>query len=129
MSKKPPPKKPELVPLEDSRVASIHRGAEPKAKRVLGKLDEDGSVSITMPQAVKKGAREVPRGTIGLRANAPDATGNVRTAEARDQAKDKVREHRDERRQRVWDKLDQAKRMADEKSNRFEAFTPKKKDP
>lgn len=120
----PPPPKP--LTDEDSRVESLPTAAGPKAKRALGKLDEESSVSISQPSPLKKGTRTVPRGTVGFRAASQREAAPEKVITARNDAEARVNAKKDERRQKVWDKLDAARKSADERLPRYTSFQPKR---
>jgi hypothetical protein len=119
----PPPK-----PLtdEDSRVEALPTAAGPKAKRALGKMDDEASVSISQPSPLKKGTRAVPRGTVGFRAASQREAPPEKVLAARSEAEARVNAKKDERRQKVWDKLDAARKAADERLPRYTSFQPKR---
>ncbi|MEZ0314603.1 MAG: hypothetical protein ACAI38_22770 [Myxococcota bacterium] len=119
----PPPK-----PLtdEDSRVEALPTAAGSKAKRALGKMDDEASVSISQPSPLKKGTRNVPRGTVGFRAASQREAPPEKVLAARSDAEARVNAKKDERRQKVWDKLDAARKAADERLPRYTSFQPKR---
>ncbi len=119
----PPPK-----PLadEDSRVEALPRAAGAKAKRALGKMDDEASVSLSQPSPLKKGTRNVPRGTVGFRAASQREAPPEKVIAARGDAEARVNAKKDERRQKVWDKLDAARKAADERLPRYTSFQPKR---
>jgi hypothetical protein len=119
----PPPK-----PLtdEDSRVEALPTAAGPKAKRALGKMDDESSVSISQPSPMKKGTRTIPRGTVGFRAASQREVQPEKVTTARNEAETRVNAKKDERRQKVWDKLDAARKAADERMPRYTSFQPKR---
>lgn len=111
---------------EDTHVAYPSRGEAPRTRQVLGRLEDEASVSISRPSPLRKGSKKVDPGGVGLRA-APDAKfDDEDTLARRQELKQKVRDGRDERRQKVWDKLDAARKAADEKNPRLRRFEPKR---
>lgn len=124
MSKDPKSKAPEVMDDEDSRVAP-HRGETPVARRALGRMDDESSVSITAPSPLKKGAKTLPRGAVGLRAAQDRPAPPPKAVEAKSHAGQRVRSGREEHRQKVWDKLDAARKAADDKLPRFDGFSPR----
>ena len=119
----PPPK-----PLtdEDSRVEALPIAAGQKSRRALGKMDDESSVSISQPSPLKKGTRTVPRGTVGLRAASQREAPAEKVIAARTESEARVNAKKDERRQKVWDKLDAARKSADERMPRYTSFQPKR---
>jgi hypothetical protein len=111
---------------EDSRVEDRPSAAMPQTQRTLGRLENEDSVSINKPSPIRKGARQVPPAAVGLRA-APKPTGpSANAVEVHTGVRKKLRESRDEHRQKVWDKLDAARKKADEKRPRLDKFSPRR---
>ncbi|MEE8410411.1 MAG: hypothetical protein V3T05_12450 [Myxococcota bacterium] len=130
---KQPPKKELVSPMEDeeSRLEPRPKAAMPETRRAIGKLDKLGnedSVSLTAPNPVKKGRREVPRAAVGFRAATEATEASPKAVESRTTTRQKVREGRDQHRQRVWDKLDAARKVGDDRRGRFERFQPARDD-
>ena len=115
-------------PLDDdeSRVESVPRAAGVEQKRKLGRMEDEGSVSLTQPSPLKKGTRQVPRGTVGLRAATERQQPSEKVVAARGEAEAQVQQSKDDRRQKVWDKLDAARKAADERLPRYTGFQPKR---
>ncbi len=113
------------TPEPSAQLEDLPAGRKPAVRRTLGRLEAEDSVSLTAPSPIKKGARAVPRAVVGLRAAVP-ATLSSKAVEARNATRDKVRATKDEKRQRVWDKLDAARKAAQEKLPRLDRFNPKK---
>jgi hypothetical protein len=111
---------------EDSRVESLPTAASVETKRKLGKLDDEASVSISQPSPLKKGTRNVPRGTVGLRAASTREVQPEKVVAAKSDADARVNAKKDEHRQKVWDKLDAARKAADERAPRYSSFQPKR---
>jgi hypothetical protein len=112
----------ETTAVEPQPTARTKRG-----RRIIGKLNDEDSVSITAPSSLKKGTRMVPRGSAGLRAPPPTKKDDEGTG-SHHEAREKVQQHRESHRQQVWDKLDAAKRFADERQPRLKRFMPQKMD-
>ena len=110
----------------DSKVEALPQAKKPEAKRTLGRLDNEDSVSISSPSPLKKGTKLVPRGAIGFRAAPERASMSERAVETHGAIRQKVREGRDQHRQKVWDKLDTARQKADEKKPRLDKFSPRR---
>jgi hypothetical protein len=121
-----PPPKPKALGDEDSRVEALPTAARAETKRKLGKLDDETSVSISQPSPLKKGARTIPRGTVGLRTAAGREEKPQKVIAARNDAEARVMAKKDEHRQKVWDKLDAARKAADERIPRYSSFQPKR---
>ncbi len=124
--KKPPP----TSPLEDeeSRVETTPQAASSTMKRQLGRLpDDETSVSISAPTPLRKGTKAVPRGTVGLRGQPTQHRDNEKSERYYEESRNKVDEKKQEHRRKIWDKLDAAKKHADERKPRFDAFRPDKK--
>ncbi|MBI5510925.1 MAG: hypothetical protein HY903_19360 [Deltaproteobacteria bacterium] len=130
---RPPPLKPSAPrpsPLDDheSKVEGRPAATRPETKRVLGRLDKEDSVSLSAPSPLKKGTRLVPRAAVGLRAAPKEVATSEKAVAAHGTVRQKVRESRDQHRQRVWDKLDAARQIADEKKPRLDRFSPRRGD-
>ncbi len=63
---------------------------------------------------------------VGFRATRPAKIDTEKSAARRLQTNEALRNSKESRRQAVWDKLDDAKRKADEKAERWRAFEPEK---
>jgi hypothetical protein len=125
MSTNPP--KPKALEDDESRVEDVPKAASAESRRKLGKMDDEGSVSISQPPPVKKAnGRKVPRGTVGLRAASQRQEPSEKVASARTNAEANLTAKKDERRQKVWDKLDSARKAADERMPRYTSFQPKR---
>ncbi|MBC7793938.1 MAG: hypothetical protein H7Z43_09530 [Clostridia bacterium] len=116
------------IPFDDdeSRVENIPRAAGAQQKRKLGLMEEEGSVSLTQPSPLKKGTRQVPRGTVGLRAATERQQPSEKVVAARGEAERQLQQSKDSHRQKVWDKLDAARKAADERLPRYTGFRPKR---
>ena len=115
-----------LSPMEDdeSKVEARPRAAQADAKRRIGRMDVENSVSAVGPSPLERGSRQVPPGSIGLRTRARAPAVSEKSVAVRTEVRAKVGQRRDEHRQRVWDKLDEARRRADEKRPRMDRFKP-----
>lgn len=111
---------------DESRVESLPRAAAPEQRRRLGRMDDEGSVSLTQPSPLKRGTRQIPRGTVGLRAAAQREVPPEKARVTLRDAESRVTAKKDERRQKVWDKLDAARKAADERLPRYSGFQPKR---
>lgn len=120
------PPKPKVLDDDESRVEAVPRAAGAEQKRKLGRMEDEGSVSLASPSPLKKGTRQVPRGTVGLRAATQREAPSEKVTVARGEAEAQVQASKDERRQRVWDKLDAARKAADERLPRYSGFQPKR---
>ena len=109
---------------EDSTLEERPTATRPEARRTIGKLDEEDSVSLMKPSPLQKGRKKQPRAGVGLRAASESQDVSEKGVEARNASRSKVREGRDQHRQRVWDKLDAARKAGDERRTRFERFRP-----
>lgn len=123
MTRRPPPRP---FDDEDSRIEKLHRGQDPKVQQAVGRIEDEGSVSLSAPSPIKKGSRVVPRAAVGLRAASERGAASAKASETKSAVVGKVRAQRDERRQRVWEKLDAARRAADERLPRYDTFQPKR---
>lgn len=121
-----PPPKPKALDDDESRVEDVPRAAGAEQKRKLGKMDDEGSVSLSAPSPIKKGTRSVPRGTVGFRAASERTQPSDKVLMARGESQAQVQQSKDERRQKVWDKLDAARKAADERLPRYTGFQPKR---
>jgi len=108
----------------ESRVEGRPQAALPENKRALGKLPDERSVSLSMPSPLKKGVKAVPRAAVGLRAAPKPQPMSDKAVESHTAVRERVREGRDEHRQKVWDKLDAARQKADAKMPRLQRFSP-----
>ncbi len=113
---------------EESRVEPRPAAVAPEARRAIGKLEPEESVSIAAPSPVQKGRKQKPRAAVGLRAAVPARDASPKSMETRNVTRQRVREDRDKHRQQVWDKLDEARRRADEKRPRVDRFRPTRLD-
>ena len=112
---------------DESRVEEVPRAANAEARRKLGKMEDEASVSISQPPPVKKArGRRVPRGTVGLRAASTREITPEKATIARDTAEASLNAKKDQQRQKVWDKLDAARKAADERLPRYQSFQPKR---
>ena len=117
---------------EESRMEPRPQAASRKAKQRLGVMDDDTTVSLRAPHASRRGAQVVPAGSVGLRGERPErrdagpASEEVRRHN--EAVRQNVRERQGERRQRAWDKLDAARKAAEEKNPRISRFTPTRLD-
>ena len=123
----PPPPGPTRMDDEDSRVDKP-LGETAAAKRALGKTGaEISKVSATPVTRSDRQRRGQPSGGVGLRAAPHQKPGTPEKLEAaHSQVRDKVEATKEERRQRVWDKLDSAKKQGDEKLGRLRPFQPQR---
>jgi hypothetical protein len=125
MSTNPP--KPKPMGDDESRMEDLPKAVSAEARRKLGKMEDEGSVSISQPSPLKRAnGRKVPRGTVGLRAASQREAPPEKVAMARNAAEASLNAKKDERRQKVWDKLDAARKAADERLPRYQAFQPKR---
>ncbi|MCK5688171.1 hypothetical protein KAI87_02815 [Myxococcota bacterium] len=140
----PSSKSPGAYDEESSYIGVSPIAAQKKSKRVLGKMDDESSVSALSPdvrgalqEARKKRAtgksKDLSAGGVGLRKATPAAARELgrtpgvarpHVLEKAETVRERVREQREKRRQDVWDKLDAARQKAEEKIPRIEAFNP-----
>lgn len=113
---------------DESRLEPRPNAAKSETRRAIGKLNGEDSISLAAPSPLKKGRRTVPRAAVGFRAATEAKEASAKAVEARNTSRQKVREGRDEHRQRVWDKLDAARKAGDERRGRFERFQPARDD-
>lgn len=123
--KKPPPRK-APVRMEDteSEVESFHRGNSPNTRRALAMLDDESTVSIKAPSPLKAGNKKVTPGFVGFRQASQPKGDPEQKVERLRSMKAQLREKRDERRQEMWDKLDTARKNADDRLRRYSGFEP-----
>ncbi len=125
--KGPPVKKSKApLPMEDtkSEVESFHRGNSPNTRRALAMMSEDSTVSIQAPSPLKRGNKKVTPGFVGFRQAARSKGDPEEKVERLRSMKSQLREKRDERRQEMWDKLDTARKNADDRLRRYSGFEP-----
>jgi hypothetical protein len=121
------PPKPKALDEDESRVEEVPTAASVASRRKLGKMEDESSVSISQPSPLKKAnGRKVPRGTVGLRAASHREVPSDKAVTARNDAEASLNAKKDERRQKVWDKLDAARKAADERMPRYTSFQPKR---
>jgi len=108
---------------EPTTVEALPQAATTKVRRMIGKMGGEDTVTISAPAPFKKGTRSLPRGTAGLRAPPPQKQEGTVSAVS-SEMRDKVQANRESRRQQVWDKLDAAKKRADERAPRLMRFVP-----
>ncbi|MEK7706206.1 MAG: hypothetical protein AAB426_14695 [Myxococcota bacterium] len=126
MSERPPRKPTQLKDDETTTVEPQPQARTRAGRRILGRLGTEDSVSLVSPMPTRKGRRMVPQGTAGLRAPPTASAESPKASEHRDSTRERVRHEREERRQRVWDKLDAAKRHADDRAPRLQSFEPQR---
>jgi len=92
-------------------------------QRITG-LIAGSAPSLKSPRSSRRGTHKVQSGSVGLRA----ATGKIGPAAAavqrRADSQKVLADAEDAHRQKVWDKLDAAKKAADEKAARLKSFEP-----
>ena len=66
------------------------------------------------------------RGGVGLRAATGKMADSVEALKQRQLSRRLVEEARDAKRKAIWDKLDEAKKRAEHKTQRIKSFEPKK---
>ncbi|MEO1481571.1 MAG: hypothetical protein AAFU77_05645 [Myxococcota bacterium] len=130
MAKSPPRSGPKPLPMTDteSQMESFHRGNAPHTRKRLAMLDDESTVSIKAPSPVKKGNKRVTPGFVGFR-QAAEGRGDDSKIDRRKSLKKQMRDKRDERRQVMWDKLDSARKNADERLQRYGGFEPAREGP
>lgn len=113
------------MPMTDteSQMESFHRGNAPNTRKRLAMLDDESTVSIKAPSPVKQGNKRVTPGFVGFR-QAAEGRGDGKKTDRRKTLKKQMRDKRDERRQVMWDKLDNARKNADERLQRYGSFEP-----
>jgi len=116
---------------ESSVREELPRGKRPEVKQAVGMVSENTKPELPSPKSKKLGSKKVPRGAIAVDAATAsdmkiplDEKARTQLAEAR-RAVDKKRQ---EKRRSVWDKLDAAKQVADEKQPRLARFEERRKD-
>lgn len=122
-----PPQRP--TKLDDDNTTTVEaqpRARTPAGRRILGKMGGEDSVSIASPTVKRQGRQVVPQGTASLRAPPASSRRAANAGESLDDVRERVRTDREERRQRVWDKLDAARRHADDRAPRLQSFQPKR---
>ena len=111
---------------EDSRVEQP-AGATPAARRALGRLPEEVTKTVPPPAPKSDGGRRrsLPPAAVGLRAaTRPRLGASEKLDAAHSQVREKLESIKEEHKQRVWDKLDAAKKQADERLGRLQPFQP-----
>ena len=127
----PPPgnkrRAPQNLDLDVSKVEELPKGMQPEVKRTLGKMEREDSEAMLSPKEIKKGLHSHQPGSVGLRAAAPTTSNQSSKATQRHQeTQAKLKETKYEHRQTVWDKLDTARKTAQDKNARLQQFTPKR---
>jgi hypothetical protein len=125
MTKPPGPSR-----LDDEDTRADHPLSASKAVRhALGKLakvddEPTKSVAAPPPESRRLNPRRVaPPAAVGLRAAPKQKFGAPEKLEAsRSQVREKIEANKEEHRQRVWDKLDSAKKQGEEKLGRIQPF-------
>ncbi|MEZ4272851.1 MAG: hypothetical protein R3C68_15885 [Myxococcota bacterium] len=118
---------PVLNPIADetSVVEKLPRARTSETLRAIGHHEDLSQSGLQEPKVVRRPrGRRAPQGSVGLRAAPLEkvSTDAARTREQLAAIRDSLQSKRDQHRQRVWDKLDEAKRVADKKSPRFMRF-------
>jgi len=127
------PPRPGLMSDEDSCVAAPS-GTTSAVKRTLGRYDDEGTQTKSVPLSPAAApridggrGRRTPPATVGLRAAPKQRLGAPEKLEASmSQVRDTLEANKEQRKQRVWDKLDAAKKQAEEKLGRLNPFRPQR---
>ncbi|MEO0461419.1 MAG: hypothetical protein AAF219_11295 [Myxococcota bacterium] len=109
---------------EESKVEFHHRGNAPTTRKKLALMDDESSVTLNAPSPVQNRPAQKSPGAVGFRQAVQSPDDLPGKTERRRNVKQSLREKRDEKRQGMWDKLDNARRSATERYKRYTSFEP-----